>query len=59
MLIGKRPGEKTTLEAARLAAEAAQPSADLRGSVEYKTDMIRVLTTRAIRKALERAGAGR
>jgi carbon-monoxide dehydrogenase medium subunit len=58
-LTGKRPDEKTILDAARLAADAAQPSADLRGSVEYKKDMVRVLTTRAIRKALERIGGGR
>ena len=45
--------------AAQLAAEAAQPSEDLRGSVEYKRDMVRVLTARALRQALERAGAGR
>jgi carbon-monoxide dehydrogenase medium subunit len=53
-LIGKRPDEKAILEAARLAAAAAEPSADLRGSAEYKKDMVRVLTGRAIRKALER-----
>jgi carbon-monoxide dehydrogenase medium subunit len=53
-LIGRRPDEKAILEAARLAAAAAEPSADLRGSVEYKKDMVRVLTGRAIRKALER-----
>ena len=35
------------------------PAADLRGSVEYKKDMVRVLTARALRKALERAGGGR
>jgi len=40
-------------------ALAAQPSEDLRGSVEYKRDLVRVLTARALRKALERAGAGR
>jgi carbon-monoxide dehydrogenase medium subunit len=58
-LRGKRADEKTIAEAARLAAEVARPSADLRGSVEYKKDMVRVLTTRAVRKALERAGGGR
>ena len=42
--------------AAELAAEAAEPAADLRGSVEYKTDLVRVLTARALRRALERAG---
>ena len=40
-------------------ALAAQPSEDLRGSVEYKRDLVRVLTARALRNALERAGGGR
>lgn len=43
-------------EAARLAAEATSPSADRRGSVEYKKEMARVLTARALRRAVERAG---
>jgi carbon-monoxide dehydrogenase medium subunit len=43
-------------EAARLAAQAASPSADRRGAVDYKKEMARVLTTRALTKALERAG---
>jgi carbon-monoxide dehydrogenase medium subunit len=43
-------------EAARLAAAAASPTADRRGSVEYKREMARVLTARALRKAVERAG---
>jgi aerobic carbon-monoxide dehydrogenase medium subunit len=46
-------------QAAQLAAEQAQPSADLRGSVEYKRDLVRVLTTRALTRALERASGGR
>src|SRR3989449_11611621 len=58
-LKGNRPDDDAIKRAAQLAAEAAQPSEDLRGSVEYKRDMVRVLTARALRKALERAGAGR
>jgi carbon-monoxide dehydrogenase medium subunit len=58
-LKGKRPDEATLKQAAQLASEAAQPSDDLRGSVAYKKDMIRVLTARALRRAIERAGAGR
>jgi carbon-monoxide dehydrogenase medium subunit len=54
-LAGRRPDDRTIAEAARLAAEAAQPSADLRGSVQYKKDLVRVLTARALRKAIERA----
>jgi carbon-monoxide dehydrogenase medium subunit len=42
--------------AAELAAAASDPAADLRGSEEYKRDMVRVLTLRALRRAVERAG---
>ena len=41
--------------AAQAAADATDPVADRRGSVEYKRNMARVLTGRAIAKALERA----
>ena len=44
--------------AAQAAADATDPVADRRGSVEYKTNMARVLTGRAIRKALARAAGG-
>ena len=54
-LAGKTPDEKTLAEAAKLAAKAASPSADRRGSVEYKTEMTRVLAVRALQAALERA----
>jgi aerobic carbon-monoxide dehydrogenase medium subunit len=54
-LKGKNPDEATIKRAAELAAEASEPSADLRGSVEYKKDLVRVLTGRALRKAVERA----
>lgn len=55
-LEGKSPDEKNVAEAARLAARAASPSADRRGSVEYKREMVRVLAIRALKAALERAG---
>ena len=57
-LRGKRPDEAAIKQAAQLAADAAQPEADLRGSVEYKKDLVRVLTGRALRKAIERAQRG-
>ena len=53
-LVGKRLDDETLREAARLASQEAQPSADLRGSEEYKRDMFRVLAGRALRLALER-----
>ncbi len=55
-LTGQTPGDEAIAAAAQAAADAAEPIADRRGSVEYKTNMARVLTTRAIRKALARVG---
>ncbi|MGH2486006.1 MAG: FAD binding domain-containing protein, partial [Ktedonobacterales bacterium] len=57
-LVGKRLDEESMREAARLAAAAAQPTADLRGPVEYKRAMVRTLTVRALRLAAERAKGG-
>ena len=58
-LRGQRLDDKAIKEAARLAADAAQPAADLRGPVEYKKDLVRVLTVRALHRALERAAHAR
>ena len=55
-LRGKKPDAATFAEAARRAAAATSPSVDRRGSVEYKREMARVLTTRALAKAAARAG---
>lgn len=55
-LAGKKPDEATLQEAGRLAAKATSPSADRRGSVEYKREMARVLTVRALKAAVRRAG---
>jgi carbon-monoxide dehydrogenase medium subunit len=55
-LAGKKPDDAALQEAGRLAAKAAKPSADRRGSVEYKREMARVLTVRALKTAIRRAG---
>jgi aerobic carbon-monoxide dehydrogenase medium subunit len=55
-LTGKKPDAATLAEAAKLAAKAATPSADRRGSVEYKREMARVLAGRALKAAVSRAG---
>jgi carbon-monoxide dehydrogenase medium subunit len=44
-------------EAARLAAAAAQPRTDVRGTEEYKRNVVRVFTARGLRKAKEAAHA--
>ena len=57
-LAGQVIGEEVLEAAGRAAAEQSDPSPDLRGSVEYKRDLTRVLTKRAVRKAVERAQGG-
>jgi aerobic carbon-monoxide dehydrogenase medium subunit len=54
-LVGGAATSERFAEAARLAAAAARPSADRRGSVDYKREMARVLTTRALERAARRA----
>lgn len=54
-LAGKALDEKAIVEAGRIAAEESEPIADLRGSVEYKRSLVRVLTARALRRAVARA----
>ena len=58
-LAGRRLDAGAIAEAARLAAGEAEPTADLRGSADYKRDLVRVLAARALTRAVERAGAGR
>jgi carbon-monoxide dehydrogenase medium subunit len=54
-LQGKAAEQKNIEEAARIASEEAQPVDDLRGSADYKRSLIRVLTARALQKAIARA----
>ena len=54
-LAGKEATDATIEAAGRAAAAQCSPTADLRGSIEYKRDMTRVLTKRAIRRAISRA----
>jgi aerobic carbon-monoxide dehydrogenase medium subunit len=55
-LRGKKLDAATIAQAARLAADDAQPSSDLRGPAEYKKGLIKELTKRALTRAAERAG---
>jgi carbon-monoxide dehydrogenase medium subunit len=54
-LKGKRPTDEVLELAGRAAAAECEPTADLRGEVDYKRDMVRVLVKRAVRSAVARA----
>lgn len=57
-LTGQTVTDEILESAGKAAAAQCDPSADLRGSVDYKRDLTRVLVKRAIRKAVERATGG-
>jgi carbon-monoxide dehydrogenase medium subunit len=54
-LRGAQPGDEAFREAAELAAQAASPASDLRGTVEYKRNVVRVFTERGLRDAASMA----
>lgn len=56
-LVGKALDEAAIKQAAQLAAEAAEPTDDQRGSADYKRALTKTLTMRALKAALERAKA--
>lgn len=55
-LQGKKLDDTVIAQAAQLAADEAEPSADLRGSVEYKRGLVKELARRALVLAVDRAG---
>ena len=56
-LAGATPGDDAFAEAGRLAAEAAQPTTDVRGSEDYKRHVVDVYVRRGLAAAAEMAGA--
>lgn len=56
-LRGREPTEERFAEAGAIAAAACEPATDMRGSAEYKRHLAGELTARALRCAVERAGA--
>jgi carbon-monoxide dehydrogenase medium subunit len=56
ILVGHALDDEAIDEASRLAAAAAQPRTDVRGSKGYKRNAVRVLVARGLRKAGEVAG---
>jgi carbon-monoxide dehydrogenase medium subunit len=53
-LRGRPPSEELYAQAAAVAARSCRPSADQRGSVEYKRHLAGELTRRTLRRAVER-----
>jgi carbon-monoxide dehydrogenase medium subunit len=58
-LTGKAATEDVLEAAGKAAAAECDPSADLRGKVDYKRDLVRVLVKRAVRSAVTRAQGAR
>jgi aerobic carbon-monoxide dehydrogenase medium subunit len=56
-LAGSELTDEAIAEAAALAAEAARPYSDTRGSADYKRTVVRVFTERGLRTVAERLGA--
>ena len=56
-LAGATPGDAVFAEAGRLAAEAAHPAADVRGSEAYKRHVVDVYVRRGLARAVQMAGA--
>ena len=52
-LIGKEASDENLAQAGQIASTECHPISDVRASAEYRTDMIRVFTKRALKKALE------
>jgi CO/xanthine dehydrogenase FAD-binding subunit len=59
LLRGQKPTEHLVHEAAQKAAEESNPISDIRGSAEYRREMVKLLTFRALGMALERANNDR
>src|SRR5215813_658421 len=57
-LVGKKLDDSVIQKAAEIAASESQPMDDIRGSAEYKRDLVRVLTERALATAVSRAKGG-
>ena len=54
-LRGAEPTDAAIAEAAKLAAGAAEPQSDIRGTAEYKRSVVRVFTERGLRAAVAAA----
>ncbi len=55
MLAGERPSDELFAEVGELAARASEPRSDVRGSAEWKRNVVRVFTRRALAAASAQA----
>jgi aerobic carbon-monoxide dehydrogenase medium subunit len=58
VLVGNRPSDELFAEAGELAARASEPRDDVRGSADWKRNVVRVFTRRALAAAAEQAQRG-
>jgi aerobic carbon-monoxide dehydrogenase medium subunit len=58
VLVGNQPGADLFAEAARAAASASEPRSDVRGTAEWKRNVVEVFTRRALSAALTQAQGG-
>jgi carbon-monoxide dehydrogenase medium subunit len=58
VLVGNRPSEEVFAAAADAAAQASEPRDDVRGTAEWKRNVVRVFTRRALTAALTQAQGG-
>ena len=58
-LLGQKPAAGNFKKAGNTAAGECSPIDDFRGSAEYRREMVRVLTIRALNKALQEARKNR
>ncbi len=54
-LSGKPVNDESISDAARIARDASTPINDMRGTIEHRKQLVEVLTTRALRRAIARA----
>jgi carbon-monoxide dehydrogenase medium subunit len=59
ILVGQEPSDGLFAEAAAAAAQACQPSSDVRGPADYKRAVVREYTKRGLAKALAGARGGK
>jgi carbon-monoxide dehydrogenase medium subunit len=58
VLVGTKPDEALFVKAGEAAAKDSKPIDDFRGSAEYRREMVKVLTRRALTTALSEAKSG-